>query len=138
MESIKKMWKEISVFGLVLVIFLGLFIYRNATYATYKTISTSKLESKLNSKSNLVFVAGKTGESDTSSYLDVVTKYCTKHKNQKVYYVNVAKDEDFISTKLKINTTVPCTFVVKNGEVVAHKDGTLGYYQLYDFIKENV
>ena len=44
MEFIKKFAKEISVFGLVLVVFLGLFIYRQATYATYKTVNASVVE----------------------------------------------------------------------------------------------
>ena len=36
-DFIKKFAREISVFGLVLVVFLGLFIYRQSTYATYTT-----------------------------------------------------------------------------------------------------
>ena len=36
MNFIKKFAKEISVFGLVLLIFLGLFIYRQATFKDYK------------------------------------------------------------------------------------------------------
>ena len=43
MEFIKKFAKEISVFGLVLVVFLGLFIYRQATFKDYKTIKQSHL-----------------------------------------------------------------------------------------------
>ena len=43
MNFIKKFAKEISVFGLVLLIFLGLFIYRQATFKDYKTISESRL-----------------------------------------------------------------------------------------------
>ena len=40
-DFIKKFAREISVFGLVLVVFLGLFIYRQATYATYTTLSST-------------------------------------------------------------------------------------------------
>lgn len=33
--------------------------------------------------------------------------------------------------------TYPTTFIIKKGEVVAQKEGSLQYYSLYDFIREN-
>ena len=45
MEFIKKFAKEISVFGIVLVVFFGLFAYRQITFKDYKTISQKQLTS---------------------------------------------------------------------------------------------
>ena len=50
MNFIKKFAKEISVFGLVLLIFLGLFIYRQATFKDYKTVSESRLTQMIEDK----------------------------------------------------------------------------------------
>lgn len=138
MDKIKKIGKEISVFGLVLVVFLGLFVYRNITYKTYTTISTSKLEAKIKAKDCFVFVAGNTGDSDTTSYQSVVEMYCTKHKGQKVYYVDLSKaDDNFIPGLLKVEAQKPSTFYIKDGALASYRQGTLSYYQLYDFIREN-
>ena len=43
MGFLKKIWKEISVFGLVFVIFIALFAYRQATHVELTTISKTKL-----------------------------------------------------------------------------------------------
>ena len=80
-DFIKKFAREISVFGLVLVVFLGLFIYRQATYATYTTLS---------------------------------------------------------STKLNVNVSTPCTFIIKKGKVTAKYPGALQYYYFKDFINANL
>ena len=47
MGFLKKIWKEISVFGLVFVIFIALFAYRQATHVELTTISKTKLVEKL-------------------------------------------------------------------------------------------
>ena len=44
MEFIKKIGKEISVFGLVFVVFIALFAYRQITHVEVTTISQDKLE----------------------------------------------------------------------------------------------
>ena len=46
MGFLKKIWKEISVFGLVFVIFIALFAYRQATHVELTTISKTKLSRK--------------------------------------------------------------------------------------------
>ena len=99
MNFIKKFAKEISVFGLVLLIFLGLFIYRQATFKDYKTISESRLTQMIKDQEDFVVVLGDSTDSTNVSY--------------------------------------PATFVIKDGKVVAKKEGYNQYYSLYDFIKEN-
>ena len=47
MEFFKKIWKEISVFGLVFVIFIALFAYRQVTHVELTTISKTKLVEKI-------------------------------------------------------------------------------------------
>ena len=47
MEFFKKIWKEISVFGLVFVIFIVLFAYRQVTHVELTTISKTKLVEKI-------------------------------------------------------------------------------------------
>ena len=34
MEKIKKFWKELSIFGIIIVVFLGLFVYRRIICTT--------------------------------------------------------------------------------------------------------
>ena len=46
MGFLKKIWKEISVFGLVFVIFIALFAYRQATHVELTTINKTKLVEK--------------------------------------------------------------------------------------------
>ena len=63
MNFIKKFAKEISVFGLVLVIFLGLFIYRQATFKDYKTVSQNELTNIVKYKKVFVVVLGDSTDS---------------------------------------------------------------------------
>jgi len=138
METIKKFAKEISVFGLVLIVFFGLFIYRQATYSTYKTISTKTFESKVASKDSFILVVGSDTDTDTSSYLKVVTKYQTKHRSPKIYYLDITDQaENYLSRTIDVDVATPATLIIKDGAVTAKKQGALQYYTLYDFIKEN-
>ena len=47
MDFFKKIGKEVSVFGLVFVVFIALFAYRQATHVELSTISQDKLEEKI-------------------------------------------------------------------------------------------
>ena len=138
METIKKFAKEISVFGLVLVIFIGLMVYRTATYSTYKTISTGKFESMVENGKSFIIVVGSSLDSSTESYLDVVTTYQTKHRSPRIYYVDIAnQSSNYMNQILDIDITTPTTLIIKDGKVVAKKSGSIQYYTLYDFISEN-
>ena len=54
MDFFKKIGKEVSVFGLVFVVFIALFAYRQATHVELSTISQDKLEEKIKpNQSNL-------------------------------------------------------------------------------------
>ena len=55
MEFIKKFAKEISVFGIVLVVFLVLFAYRQITFKDYTTISESRLTQMVSDQKDLLF-----------------------------------------------------------------------------------
>lgn len=139
MKFIKKFAKELSVFGLVLVIFLGLFIYRQATFKDYTTITQSKFEQMLDDKKDFVIVLGESTNTTVASYQSVMTTYTTKNRSTPFYYLDTSKIENvdsYVEEKLKINVTYPVTVVIKNGEVSAKKEGALQYYSLYDFIKE--
>lgn len=139
MKFIKKFAKELSVFGLVLVIFLGLFIYRQATFKDYTTITQSKFEQMLDDKKDFVIVLGESTNTTVASYQSVMTTYTTKNRSTPFYYLDTSKIENvdsYVEEKLKINVTYPVTIVIKNGEVSAKKEGALQYYSLYDFIKE--
>ena len=78
MEFIKKFAKEISVFGLVLVVFLGLFIYRQATFKDYKTIKQSHLTEMIESKEDFVVVLGDSSNTTVAGYQTIMTQYTTK------------------------------------------------------------
>ena len=78
MEFIKKFAKEISVFGLVLVIILGLFIYRQATFKDYKTISQDKLTQMIESKEDFICCIRDASNTTVQGYQSIMTKYTTK------------------------------------------------------------
>ena len=50
MEKIKKFWKELSIFGIIIVVFLGLFVYRRITHVEFTTITQSTLVEKVKDK----------------------------------------------------------------------------------------
>ena len=135
MEFIKKFAKEISVFGLVLVVFLGLFIYRQATYATYKTVSASAVEKAIKNKDDMILVVGPSSDSTVSSYQSVLTEFATKNRKYTISYLD--KSSSYLSKTFKIDAATPCTLIINDGKVKAHKSGALQYYYLLDFIKEN-
>lgn len=140
MKFIKKFAKELSVFGLVIVVFLGLFIYRQATFKDYKTITKSEFTEMIKDKEDFVVVLGDSSNSTVASYQTIMTKYTTKNRSTPFYYLDT-KDmenvEKYVEDTLKTSVSYPATFIIKNGEVTAKKEGIIQYYSLYDFIKEN-
>ena len=135
MNFIKKFAQDISVFGSVLVVCLVLLVYRNATYATYKTISSDKLEDMISDKRDFILVAGESSDTSMTSYQDVMTKFATKNRKYKIYYVN--KGSSYVKKTLKKSVATPCTFIIKDGKVKAYKSGALQYYYLLDFVNAN-
>lgn len=127
MEFIKKFAKEISVFGLVLVIFLGLFIYRQATFKDYKTISQDKLTQMIESKEDFVVVLGDASNTTVQGYQSIMTKYTTKNRSTPFYYLNTAdvdKLEDYVKKTFESEVSYPVTFIIKEGKMVAKKEGS--------------
>ena len=140
MEFIKKFAKEISVFGIVLVIFLALFTYRQITFKDYKTISESKLTEMVKNKENFVVVLGNSSDTNVLGYQEVMTKYTTQNRDISLYYVDSSQDDNFnsyVEKTFNTNVSYPATLVIKDGKIVAKKEGAMQYYSLYDFIKEN-
>lgn len=140
MEFIKKFAKEISVFGIVLVVFLVLFAYRQITFKDYTTINESRLTQMVSDQKDFVVVLGDSTDTTVMSYQDVMATYTTKNRDIPLYYVDSSEDEKFdsyVEKTLDVNVTYPATLVIKDGKVVAKKEGYLQYYSLYDFIKEN-
>ena len=73
MEKIKKFWKELSIFGIIIVVFLGLFVYRRITHVEFTTITQSALVEKVKDKDSFVVVIGNNNDSATlclSRYYD--------------------------------------------------------------------
>ena len=140
MKFIKKFAKELSVFGLVLVVFLGLFLYRQAPFKDYKTIKKSELTQMVEDKKDFVVVLGDSSDATVQGYQSIMTQYTTKNRKTPFYYLDT-KDfdnlEKYVEKTFKTNVTYPTTFIIKKGEVVAQKEGSLQYYSLYDFIREN-
>ena len=140
MNFIKKFAKEISVFGLVLLIFLGLFIYRQATFKDYKTISESRLTQMIKDQEDFVVVLGDSTDSTMMSYQEIMTTYTTKNRSTPFYYFDTSEIKDidsYVEKTFDTNVSYPATFVIKDGKVAAKKEGYNQYYSLYDFIKEN-
>lgn len=140
MEFIKKFAKEISVFGIVLVIFLALFTYRQLTFKDYKTIKESQLTEMIENKEDFVVVLGDSTNSTVLGYQDVMTKYTTQNRDIPLYYVDSSENEKFdsyVEKTFNTNVSYPATIIIKDGKVAAKKEGAMQYYSLYDFIKEN-
>lgn len=97
MNFIKKFAKEISVFGLVLLIFLGLFIYRQATFKDYKTVSKSRLTQMIEDKEDFVVVLGDSTDSTMVSYQDIMTTYTTKNRSTPFYYLDTSEVDNIDS-----------------------------------------
>ncbi|MCD7950216.1 MAG: hypothetical protein LUG12_08160 [Erysipelotrichaceae bacterium] len=140
MEFIKKFAREISVFGIVIVIFLGLFIYRQATFKDYTTVSESKLTSLVEKDKDFIVVIGDSTESSMSTYEPILTTFCTKNRSYSLYYLDSAEIDDiatYVEETFDLSVTYPVTIIVKDGEVVNYKQGSMTYYYLYEFVTEN-
>ena len=114
MEKVKKLWKEISIFGIVLVVFIGLFVY-------------------------FVVVIGNNSDNTTLSYQQTMTTFVEKNRSKSLYYVDVSGDSDYttwLEEKLDITDgTVPQTLVYEKGKVKTAKTGALSYYRLSQLYK---
>ena len=115
MEKIKKFWKELSIFGIVIVVFLGLFVYRKITHVEFKTITQSALVEKVKDKDSFVVVIGNNSDSATLAYQDTMTEVATRNRRKSLYYVDISNDSTYstwLEKKLDItDTTVPQTIV---------------------------
>ncbi len=136
MEKIKKMWKELSVFGIVIVCVIALFIYRLVVTADVSTISAAKLADKITSKDSFVVYTGTDEDANTVTYQKTVETYLKKHRGEKIYYLNLNKVDDaeaFVKEYLDeeaADTANTHTYVFIDGELTKTKDGALGYYTL--------
>ena len=115
MEKVKKLWKEISIFGIVIVVFLGLFIYRKITHVEFTTITQNALVEKVKDKDSFVVVIGNKNDNATLSYQDTMTTFLEKNRSESLYYVDVSNDSDYTTWLEKdldiTNGTVPQTIV---------------------------
>ena len=139
MDFFKKIGKEVSVFGLVFVVFIALFAYRQATHVELSTISQDKLEEKIKDKDSFVVVVGSDKDNTTLNYKNVCLKYLEKNQSDKIYYVNLAKENNattYIQKTFKTDDwTIPSTYVMKNGKVKVQKSGSLSYYRIAELFK---
>lgn len=139
MEFLKKIWKEISVFGLVFVVFIGLYAYRQATHVELANLTFDQLEEKLDNKDNFVVVLGSDSDTTTSSYKEICLNYMEKNHGDTIYYVDLTDKEDateYIQKTFDTNDgTVPTTIVVKDGKLEKQKSGSLTYYRLAELFK---
>ena len=131
MEKVKKLWKEISIFGIVLVVFIGLF--------EYTTTTQSALVEKVKDKDSFVVVIGNNSDNTTLSYQQTMTTFVEKNRSKSLYYVDVSGDSDYttwLEEKLDITDgTVPQTLVYEKGKVKTAKTGALSYYRLSQLYK---
>lgn len=139
MEKVKKIWKEISIFGIVIVVFLGLFVYRKITHVEFTTITQSALVEKVKDKDSFVVVIGSKSDTTTLSYQNTMTTFLEKNRSKSLYYVDVSSDSNYttwLEEELNITDgTVPQTIVYKDGKVSKNKTGALSYYRLAQLFK---
>lgn len=140
MELLKKFAKELSVFGIIIVVFLGLFTYRTITFKDYKTINQTKLEEKLAAKEDFIVVLGNSSTQTMYSFIPVMQEFTTKNRDIDLFFVDSYGINDFdkwVDETLKVSVKYPSTIIIEDGEVKASKDGALQYYYLKDFITGN-
>ncbi|MEG0366125.1 MAG: DUF2847 family protein [Coprobacillus sp.] len=140
MEFIKKFAKEISVFGLVIVVFLGLFLYRQITFKDYTTITEKQLTQMVSDKEDFVVILGDSTDNTMIGYQEIMQKYTTDNRDIDLYYLdtkNLDNASSYVEKTFNATVSYPATLIVKDGKVEAKKDEILQYYSLYDFIKEN-
>lgn len=140
MEFLKKFAKELSVFGIVIIVFLGLFTYRQLTFKDYTTINQKELTQMAENKEDFVVVVGDSTDSTMKAYQDIMTDYTTKNRSIPLYYIdtnNQDKIDEYIEKTFKINVQYPATLIVKDGKVTAKKETVMQLYALTDYIKEN-
>lgn len=142
MDKIKKLWKELSVFGIVLVCILGLYIYRLMVTAEATTISQDKFIDMVENDKSFVIYTGTSNSSNTATYQTTVETYLKKNRSAKIYYLDVANLEDsdhFMETYFAASgadTANPHTYVFINGELTKTEDGAIGYYTLDKVMNE--
>ena len=139
MDFIKKFAKEISVFGVVIIIFLALFIYRQMTFKDYTTIDQKDLTEMVTDKEDFVVVAGDPTDNTMIGFQDIMAEYTTKNRDVPVYFIDSTTDgfNDYIKKTLNTGATYPVTFIIKDGKVTATKEGAIQYYYFADFVDEN-
>lgn len=134
MKKIKKFWKEISVFGIILVAFIGLYVFHDIFFNDYTTISQSELVEKVKDDDSFVVVIGNNTDTTTQSYQQTMSQYLQGHLGDTLYYVDISEDTDYanwLEEKLDItDATVPQTIVYEDGKVETSKSGALSYYRL--------
>lgn len=153
MDKLKKLAKELSVFGLVLAIVICLLVYKQINIKDYYTISSDKVASMVESKKDFILVIGteKASETstDSSNESDPATltadqaayvKQYIKDTRQKVYYLSIDSMENYSSFlyetfNLADNTSVPQTLFIKDGEVIINKVGTMKYVEFSNEVK---
>lgn len=142
MDKVKKIMKEFSIFAICLACFCGLFLYRMAVKADISTISESKLVQKIEADESFVVYTSSSSSTTALTYQEIVEKYLTKNRSEKIYFLNLDELDDadtFVSTYFKKDTadlTKEYTYVFINGELYDTKDSALTYYGLDVLMKE--
>lgn len=114
-------------------------IFSLSIWATYTTLSSTKFEQKIENKDSFILVAGDSSDSAMKSFQEVMTTYQTKNRKNKIYYVDTkGKSSNYLTKKLNVNISTPCTFIIKKGKVTAKYPGALQYYYFKDFINANL
>ena len=136
MDKIKKIWKELSVFGVVLVCILGLYIYRLIVTVDIPTVSGVKVVSMIENDKSFVLYTGKESVANTSVYATTIETYLKKNRSDKIYYLDTEKLDEAEAFVKKyfgeegVDSTNPHTYVFINGDLTTKYTSALGYYDL--------
>lgn len=135
MNLLRKFAKEISVFGLVLVIFIGLFVYRNLTHEDITAISENGVVSKIEDGDSFAVFVGDNSTTNVNGYIsEVVEPFLQAHSGTTIYFVDTQDMDDATSwikeTFATTNGSQPQYFVIKDGVVDRTYSGTVSYIRL--------
>lgn len=137
MDKIKKLWKELTIFCIVVVAFGGLFLYKSVMFADYITLSETNFNNMLEAGDSFVLVVGSSVDTSTASYSDAMDLFVNENRDEDLYFVDLADVDsaatffgDYFDSDV---TSIPQTFKITDGQVETSRAGELTYYRLADF-----
>lgn len=133
-DKLKGFAKEASVFGIIIVCILGLFLYSSIRNHSLTLTTAAKVEQKIENQDSFILVTGYATTTNMYLYQETLETYIEKNRSTKIFYVNLDAEEDaetFVTEVLgeeALDESEPHTYYIVNGETTKTTVGNPGYY----------